>query len=116
MYGVQDWAEVHRLHHREGLSQAVIARRLGMSRNTVARLLGLAQPPRYERSRPGSKLDPFKDQVRMMLAEDPTVPATVMIRRLRRDGYDGGVDILKRWVGRVPQVGVGEIRATCLEG
>ena len=44
---MEDWAEVHRLFHREGLAKAAIARRLGMSRNTVARLLELDEPPRY---------------------------------------------------------------------
>ena len=39
VYEVHDWAEVHRLFHREGLSKSRIAERLGMSRNTVARLL-----------------------------------------------------------------------------
>jgi transposase len=92
VYGVQDWAEVHRLHHREGLSQAAIARRLDMSRNTVMRLLSLSQPPRYERAAQGSKLDPFKDAVVAVLREDPQVPATVILERLRRDGYDGGID------------------------
>ena len=39
MYEVQDWAEVHRLFHREGWAIAQIAERLGMSRNTVMRLI-----------------------------------------------------------------------------
>jgi hypothetical protein len=34
VHQVEDWAEVHRLFHRERLSKAAIARRLGMSRNT----------------------------------------------------------------------------------
>lgn len=41
MYDVHDWAEVRRLHDRERLSKAAIARRLGMSRTTVIRLLEL---------------------------------------------------------------------------
>jgi transposase len=41
VYQVQDWAEVHRLLEREGLSKSAIAKRLGMSRPTVIRLLGL---------------------------------------------------------------------------
>ena len=101
MYGVQDWAEVHRLHEREGVSQAAIARRLGMSRNTVARLLALSQPPRYERVASGSKLDPFKDAVVAMLREDPRVPATVICQRLRRDGFDGEITIVKNWLREV---------------
>jgi DNA-binding transcriptional regulator LsrR (DeoR family) len=42
---VHDWAEVHRLYEREGLSKSAIAKRLGMSRPTVIRLLGLDEPP-----------------------------------------------------------------------
>ncbi|MCY4367860.1 MAG: helix-turn-helix domain-containing protein [bacterium] len=63
MYEVHDWAEVHRLFHREGLSKSRIAERLGMSRNTVARLLSLDEPPRYRRKPIGSKLDPFKGSI-----------------------------------------------------
>lgn len=95
MYEVHDWAEVHRLFEVEGLSRTRIAEKLGMSRNTVAKLLGSDEPPRYVREQAGSKLDPFKGSVRVMLGEDPKAPATVIIERLRREGYDGGVSILK---------------------
>jgi transposase len=101
VYGVQDWAEVHRLHHREGVSQSAIATRLGMSRTTVARLLSLSEPPRYERRPSGSKLDPFKDAVVAMLREDARVPATVVCQQLRRDGFDGEITILKDWLRQV---------------
>jgi transposase len=95
---MQDWAEVHRLFHREGVPKARIARQLGMSRNTVDRLLGLKEPPVYVREPMPSKLDPFKDQVRAMLAADPSVPATVILERLRREGFDGSITIVKRFV------------------
>jgi len=42
---VEDWAEVHRLFHREGRPKAAIARQLEMSRNTVERLLGRSERP-----------------------------------------------------------------------
>jgi transposase len=58
VYSVHDWAEVHRLHEREGCSKTAIARRLGMSRNTVDRLLRLTDPPTYERRSRASLLDP----------------------------------------------------------
>jgi len=95
MYSVHDWAEVHRLHHVEGMSKAAIAARQGMSRNTVARLLALRDPPKYARRPLGSQLDRFADQIAAMLAEDPTVPSTVITERLRRSGYAGSVTVVK---------------------
>jgi transposase len=95
VYSVHDWAEVHRLHHVEGMGKAAIAAKLGMSRTTVHRLLGLSEPPRYQRRRAGSKLDPFCDAIAAMLREDPKVPATVIAPRLRRQGFTGSLTILK---------------------
>lgn len=95
MYAVHDWAEVHRLHHVEGLSKQAIAVRLGMSRTTVYRLLGLAQPPRYQRAPVTSKLAPFHQQIAALLREDPKVPATVIAQRLRPHGFAGSLTILK---------------------
>jgi transposase len=98
VYQVHDWAEVHRLFRREGWTKTKIADKLGMSRNTVTRLLGLEEPPRYERASTGSKLDPHKGSIAAMLDVDPKVPATVVIEYLRRDGYEGGITILKDYL------------------
>ena len=104
MYRVQDWAEVHRLFEREGWSKTKIAGLLGMSRNTVDRLLGLSEPPRYERSSAGSMLDSFRGSILMMLDSDAIAPATVIIEHLRRDGYGGGITILKEYLREVRPV------------
>lgn len=101
MYGVQDWAEVHRLFHRDGLSKSAIARRLGMSRTTVIELLAREGPPRYERRAVGSMLDPFKDEIRRMLADEPDVAATVVLERIRRSGFEGRITIVRDFVARV---------------
>ena len=98
---MEDWAEVQRLFHREGLTRKAIARRLGMSRTTVIRLLALGEPPQYRRSGTGSQLDPYRAEIRAMLATDPTVAATVIRERLRRSGYRGGITILKQHVATV---------------
>ncbi len=98
---MEDWAEVHRLFHREKMSKAAIARSLGMSRNTVDRLLGLAEPPRYRRTPAGSQIDPFAERIASLLAADPTVRATVIRERLRAEGYGGGITILKEHLARV---------------
>ncbi len=100
MFGVQDWAEVHRLD-REGVPKRAIARRLQMSHTTVHRLLGLCEPPRYERRRTSSLVDPFASEIAAMLDVDPKVPATVVLQHLRRSGYGGGITILKEHLATV---------------
>jgi len=100
VYRVHDWAEIHRLH-RDGLSKSSIAERLGMTRLTVRRLLAMTEPPRYERSITPSLLDPFKQEIASMLDQDAKVRATVIIERLRRDGYAGGITILKDHLAKV---------------
>src|SRR5262245_60665889 len=101
MYDVHDWAEVHRLHHVEGLSKAAVAEKLSMSRTTVHRLLALIEPPRYRRTLPGSQLDRFADAIAAMLAEDPHVAATVIAQQLRPQGFGGSLTILKDHLRRV---------------
>ena len=101
MYDVHDWAEVHRLHHVEGLSKAAVAAKLSMSRTTVHRLLGLSEPPRYERAGGGSQVELFAEAIAAMLDEDPRVPATVIAQRLRPLGFAGSLTILKDHLRRV---------------
>jgi transposase len=101
VYGVQDWAEVHRLFHRDGLSKSAIARRMGMSRTTVIELLARDGPPRYERAPAGSMLDPYRDEIRRMLADDPDVAATVVLERIRRSGFEGRITIVRDFVAKV---------------
>lgn len=104
MYNVQDWAEVHRLFHRESWSKTAIAEKLHMSRNTVDRLLGLEEPPRYERAEAGSALDVYMDDIVAMLEENPRAPATVILERLRPLGYTGGITVLKQRVAKLRPV------------
>lgn len=64
MYDVHDWTEVRPLFHREHLSKSAISERLGISRPTVIMLLQLSDPPRYERTSMGSKLDAHAESIR----------------------------------------------------
>lgn len=104
MHKVQDWAEVHRLFHRERWTKTAIAEKLGMSRNTVTSLLAQSEPAAYEREARGSLVDRLDDAIAALPAEpgpragrcrDPKVPATVILERLRPLGYAGGISILK---------------------
>jgi transposase len=90
--GVEDWAEVRRLHRVEGMAISAIARRLGIARNTVKKALASDRPPRYERAAKGSIVDSVEAQVRELLQGCPTMPATVIAERI---GWDRSLTVLK---------------------
>lgn len=104
MITVEDWAEIRRLHRSEGISQAGIARRLGISRNTVARALASDRPPKYERAPAGSAVDGFEPRIRLLLAEFPTMPATVIAERI---GWTRSLTVLKDRVRELRPLFVG---------
>jgi transposase len=95
---VEDWAEIRRLRRAEGLSIKEIARRLGVARNTVRSALRAEGPPSYERRRLPSVVDPFEPAIRALLAEHPTMPATVIAERI---GWQRGRTILQQRVGEL---------------
>ena len=75
-----------------------IARELGVSRNTVRKYLRDASRPKYGPRLPRSmKLDPFGEylQGRVASAKPDWIPATVLIREIREQGYTGGISQLK---------------------
>jgi len=93
--------DIHVLH-RQGCSIRSIARQLGISRNTVRRYLrDLAQSPGYgPREARASKLDAFKPYLRDRIeaAKPYWIPATVLCREIRTQGYQGKEGILKNYV------------------
>jgi transposase len=72
---VEQWAEIRRLHFVKGLGIREIARRTGLHRQTVRRALSSDGPPRYERPPRPSKLEPYKDEIHRLLADEPSLPA-----------------------------------------
>jgi transposase len=92
---VEDWAEIRRLYRAEGMPIKVIARRLGIARNTVRRAIGAAQLPRYERAGKGSIVDAVEPQIRELLKDWPTMPATVIAERI---GWTRSLTVLKERV------------------
>lgn len=79
---MEDWAEIRRLHRAEKMPIKGIARQLGVGRNTVRRALAADDPPRCQRPAKGSIVDEVEPQVRALLAEVPTMPATVIAERI----------------------------------
>jgi transposase len=89
---VEDWAEIRRLHRAEAMPIKAIVRRTGVSRNAVRRALAADRPPRYERPARGSLVDAVEPQIRELLAEWPTMPATVIAERI---GWSHSLTVLK---------------------
>lgn len=94
MLGVEQWAEIRRMHEVEGLSIRGIARRSGRDRNTVRAALRSEEPPRYRRPPGPSKLDPFKEEIERLLRDDPKLPGRRIRELIAEDGYEGGKTIL----------------------
>ena len=89
---MEDWAEIRRLHRAEEMPIKAIVRKLGVSRNAVRRALASEVPPKYERPSKGSLADTVEPQVRQLLAEWPTMPATVIAERV---GWTHSLTVLK---------------------
>jgi transposase len=98
--GVEQWAEIRRLH-RAGVSIREISARTGLHRKTVRRALAAAEPPKYSRPAGGSKLDPFKDWICEQLQADPRMQSQRLREMATEIGYQGGKSIFDDYVREV---------------
>jgi transposase len=99
--GVEQWAEIRRMHRVERLSIREISKRTGMHRKTVRRALAAESPPRYSRSPAVSKLDPFKEWICEQLRADPGIQSLRLREMAAELGYDGGKTIFDDYVREV---------------
>jgi transposase len=84
--------------HRQGKSIREIERETGHSRNTIRAILRGRSDGQYGPREPRStKLDPFKGYLRERVeaAGKICLPATVLLREIRMQGYEGGITQLK---------------------
>lgn len=98
MITLENWALIRQLHFAEGVPKAQIARQLGVSRNTVARALSSPEPPTYRQPERPSAFDEFEPRVRALLAEFPTMPASVLAERV---GWDRSESQFRRRVALI---------------
>jgi transposase len=101
LVGVEQWAEIRRLHRVEGLSIREVSRRTGLHRKTVRRALVAAEPPKYSRPVAESKVDPFKDWICELLADDPKIQSQRLRELAMELGYEGGKSIFDDYVREV---------------
>lgn len=97
----QEQAVEIRVLRRQGMGIRAIARELGLSRVTVRRYLRDPSARRYgpREARP-TKLGPYISYVlgRVEAARPKWIPATVLLREIREQGYDGGISQLKAYL------------------
>ena len=100
MISYEQFVRIHEYHESRGLTVTQIARELGLHRCTVAKWLARE---RYGPRRPperASKLDPWKPLVVRWLETHPYT-ATQVFRKLREEGFPGGISIVKDYVRTV---------------
>ncbi len=79
----------------EGLSQREIHRRTGVHRDTIRKALASPRPPSYgPRPQRRSQLDPFRESIEELLADEPTLSGVRIREELEKLGYSGGKTIL----------------------
>jgi transposase len=97
----QEQAVEIKVLERQGRTIRQIMRETGLSRNTVRKYLRQPTDLRYgPRAARPCKLDPFKPYLleRIEQARPDWIPATVLLREIRAEGYVGGISQLKAYV------------------
>ena len=107
MLVVETIARIRRDHFGRGKGIKAIARELRVSRKVVRKVIrsGATEFTYERREQPHPKLGPFIGRLEAMLAEDVARPRRerLTVKRLfdllRRDGYPGGYDAVRRFAG-----------------
>ena len=104
------FVEIHVLH-RQGHGIKAIARQLSISKNTVRKYLKqpIELPAYTSRTARPTKLEPFKPYIleRIEAAKPKWIPAVVLLREIREQGYQGyqgEITILRNFVFPYKQV------------
>src|SRR5579863_5333411 len=92
------------VQHRQGKGIRAIARETGVARNTIRAILAGANDGQYGPRQPRpTKIDAHKGylQERVEVAGKIRLPATVLLREIRANGYEGGITQLKEYVREI---------------
>lgn len=95
---MDDWAQIRYLR-KQGLSIRKIAAEVGCAKKTVERALASDKPPAYKkRAGKANSFTPFEPQVRALLEQTPTLPATVIAERV---GWTGSITWFRDNIRRI---------------
>jgi transposase len=111
---MEQWSDIRRRVLREGVSKRQILRETGMHWTTLEKILAQSSPPPgYQRRQrpPKPKIDPYRDRIREILAQDQHVhrkqrhTAKRIWERLQEEGFTGGYTIVKDAVREIRRTG-----------
>lgn len=95
MITLEEWVDI-RVLHQQGATIKQIARELGLARNTVRKALREEHGPQYQHRTPrASKLDPYKDYLRVRLEQVPLISGVRLYEEIQTQGYTGEISILR---------------------
>jgi transposase len=97
MIDYETYCRIQHLHRHDALSVPQIGRALGLDPRTVSTWLEVTQFRPRQAQRRTSKLDPYKRTI-VQLVERHPYSAVQIYQRLREQGYDGGITILKDYL------------------
>ena len=100
MIELEESKMIHILY-QQGYSKRAIAKKLGMSINTVRKYIKSGKEPEYSsRSPKPHKLEPYKSYIQNRLKEAAPhwIPATVLFREIKLQGYTGGSSRLRTYM------------------
>jgi transposase len=100
--------KVRLAYFRDGKGIREIARKFNLARNTVKNIIrsGITDQEYKRSEQPRPKLGIFVKQLAEWLKEDSIKPvrhrrsSQILFEQLQREGYEGGYDTLRRYVGR----------------
>nr|WP_258075491.1 IS21 family transposase [Legionella pneumophila] len=103
MLGADTVVEI-KILYRQGISIREISKRLGISRNTVRTYISQKDKPSYKkRAERVSKLEPYKSYIKERLANASPewIPAPVLEREIREQGYEGSIRLLRYFMAEL---------------
>ena len=92
----EEWMTIRGLGSRikKGMSISEISRLTGHDRKTVRKYLLAEERLKYSASDRVSKLEPYKDYIRLRLKEVPEISIQRILREIKEKGYTGSHSIL----------------------
>lgn len=102
MKNLEDWAAVQKVY-KQTKSKRSTAEILGISRNTVKKLLILNEPPKYQRTEYGTKIDKYKETIIEWRCEPYCFNGTRIFRELKKKGYKGSIGPIYRLLRKVDE-------------